>query len=488
MTLVAEGRLSFRAGAPSRALRYLAPTAFVVDFVIVGVTGTLAELSRDHLPLFQRSVQSVGDSLGLAGPLMLGGWLIALWVAGGYSRDVFGAGTDEYRRVLNASLLAAGGVGVGCYLAKFPLSRGFFLLVYAIGIPALILGRFVLRRALYRARMHGALMQRVVIAGTPSHVDEVAHVLRRETWLGYQVIGALVPEASAEETMTGVPVLGTPEQMLNAIEAAEADVIFLAGGALDSASQLRRLAWQLEEHDVQVIVAPSVTDVSAERIRVRPVGGLPLMHLDKPRALHASRAGKRIFDIAGSTALLVLFAPLMAMAALWVKLYDGGPVFFAQVRAGRDGSTFRCLKFRSMVADAEDRLAALHAESGYSYEEEGLFKLEDDPRITAPGRWLRRFSLDELPQLVNVLRGEMSLVGPRPPLPSEVAVYASDTTRRLRVRPGMTGLWQVSGRADVSFDEAVRLDLYYVDNWSMLQDLAILVRTVGAVVGSRGAY
>jgi exopolysaccharide biosynthesis polyprenyl glycosylphosphotransferase len=419
---------------------------------------------------------------------MLCGWMLTLWLAGGYSRDVFGAGTDEYRRVLNASLLAAGLVGVGSYLAKFQLSRGFFLLVFAIGIPALILGRFALRRALYSARMHGALMLRVVIAGTPSHVDEVARVLRRETWLGYRVVGALVPDSSAEETLTGVPVLGRPEQILNAIEVAEADVIFLAGGALDSAGQLRRLAWQLEDRDVQVIVAPSVTDVSAERIRVRPVGGLPLMHLDKPRAVHASRAGKRLFDLAGSTALLALFAPLMAVAALWVKLYDGGPVFFAQVRTGRDGTSFRCLKFRSMVVDAEARLEALHAETGYSHTDGGLFKLESDPRITAPGRWLRRFSLDELPQLVNVLRGEMSLVGPRPPLPAEVAAYASDTTRRLRVRPGMTGLWQVSGRADLSFDEAIRLDLFYVDNWSMLQDLAILVRTLGAVIGSRGAY
>ena len=486
MTLLAESRLSFVAGAPSRALSYLAPTAFVTDVLAVTFAGGAASLGRDHLGVFEPVPFQVSDTLGLAGPLITGGWLIALWMSGGYARDVFGAGTDEYKRVLNASVFAAGLVGIGAYLAKFPLSRGFFVLLFVIGVPALITGRFLLRRALYAARVHGALQQRVVIAGTPAHVDEVAGVLRREKWLGYDVVGALVPSwDGTAETSAGVQVIGTPDQLLRAVDMVEADVIFIAGGALDSATQLRRIAWELEDHDVQVVVAPSVTDISAERVRVRPVGGLPLMHIDKPRAVHASRAGKRSFDIIGSIALLLLFAPLFLVCAVWIKLHDRGPVFFWQERAGRDGTTFRCLKFRSMVVDAEARLAELHAQVGY---EDGLFKMEDDPRITRPGRWLRRYSIDELPQLVNVLRGEMSLVGPRPPLPTEVARYAKDTVRRLRIRPGMTGLWQVSGRSDLAFDEAVRLDLYYVDNWSMLQDLTILARTLGAVLGSRGAY
>jgi len=486
MTLLAERRFSLVPGAPHRALRYLAPTAFVTDVVAVCLAGGAAAFGRDRLAVFDPSYIQVSDTLGLAGPLMMGGWLLMLWLAGSYSRDIFGAGTDEYKRVLNASVLAAGLVGVGAYLAKFPLSRGFFLLLFAIGMPTLILGRFLLRRALYAARTRGALQQRVVIAGTPGHVDEVAGVLRRERWLGYDVVGALVPAPPRDgQTAAGVPVIGTPDQLLHAVEIAEADVIFMAGGALDSSTQLRRIAWQLEERDVQVVVAPSITDVSAERVRVRPVGGLPLMHIAKPRAVHASRAGKRCFDIVGALALLGLFAPMFVFSAIWIKLNDGGPVLFTQERAGRDGSTFRCLKFRSMVVNAEQLLAELHALTGHR---EGLFKMEDDPRITRPGRWLRRFSIDELPQLVNVLRGEMSLVGPRPPLPTEVARYATDTVRRLRVRPGMTGLWQVSGRSDLAFDEAIRLDLYYVDNWSMLQDLTILARTLGAVLTSKGAY
>lgn len=206
---------------------------------------------------------------------------------------------------------------------------------------------------------------------------------------------------------------------------------------------------------------------------------------DTVRSAAATRWAKRTFDVAGALALLVLFAPVIALAAARIHLHDRGPVLFRQRRVGRDGEHFRCLKLRSMVVDAEDLLPDLQTRSGHT---EGLFKLRDDPRITRPGVWLRRFSLDELPQLVNVLRGEMSLVGPRPPLPTEVSAYTDEMQRRLRVRPGMTGLWQVSGRSELSWDEAIRLDLHYVDNWSMLQDLVILARTFNAVMSGRGAY
>ena len=335
-------------------------------------------------------------------------------------------------------------------------------------------------------RIFGLLTVGVIIAGSPAHVDEVAAVLARESWLGYRVIGALTPAHHREPTTRGgIPVLGDSNEATSAVLQHEADVVFFAGGALASATQMRRIAWDLEHHDVQVVVAPSVTDVSAERVRIRPVGGLPLMHIDPPRATDASRWGKRLFDVLGAAGLLVLTAPLFLLAAAAIRLHDGGPALFRQTRVGRHGREFGCLKFRSMVVDAEDRLAGLQDGT----DRDGvLFKLQDDPRITRPGRWLRRFSVDELPQLLNVLRGDMSLVGPRPALPSEVADYDGDVGRRMHVRPGMTGLWQVSGRSDLSWAETVRLDLYYVDNFSMLQDLSILARTVRAVVGSRGAY
>ncbi|GAW48475.1 Exopolysaccharide biosynthesis polyprenyl glycos ylphosphotransferase [Nocardioides sp. PD653] len=484
MTLLSVRRNELT-GAPSRALRYLPTSALLLDLAIVATVGLLAITGRRRLPIFENAAD-VSSNLTVAGPLVVLGWILVIAFMGGYRNDVFGAGTDEYKRVLNASLVTAGLLGVSCYLAKFSLSRGFFLLLFAVGVPSLILGRYSLRRTVHEARRQGKLQYRVAIAGLPSHVDEIAAVLRRESWLGYHVVGALTPAHDLNEvTGSGIPVIGSCEEATSVVKTSDLDIIFFAGGALSSANQLRKIAWDLEQQDVQVVVAPSVTDVSGERVRVRPVGGLPLIHIDPPRATDAARWGKRLFDVVSSTLLLIAFAPLFAIAAARIKVADGGPIFFPQTRIGRNGGEFRCLKFRSMVVDAEARLAALQVAEGY---EGGLFKMKDDPRITKPGRWLRRYSLDELPQLWNVLRGEMSLVGPRPPLPLEVATYHTDTRRRLRVRPGMTGLWQVSGRSDLSWSEAIRLDLYYVDNWSMLQDLNILTKTVGAVFSRRGAY
>jgi exopolysaccharide biosynthesis polyprenyl glycosylphosphotransferase len=484
MTLLSE-TTSRWSGARSRYLRALPLTALTVDIAIMVGIGLVAIVGRRELGIFTSSAD-VESSVTVAGPLIIAGWIATIALTGGYKRDLFGAGTDEYRRVFNASVIAAGLSGVGCYLAKYDLSRGFFLLTFGVGIPALLIGRLLLRRAVQQARKHGSLRQRVLIAGSRSHVDEIAAVLRRETWLGYEVVGALTPEYDlAEETASGVPVLGNTTEATQLVALAKADVIFFAGGSVGASSQFRSSLWELERHDVQVVIAPSVTDISGERINIRPVAGLPLIHIDPPTWSDASRWGKRTFDLVGSAVLIATFLPLLFFISAQVKLNDRGPVLFRQTRTGKDGREFACLKFRTMVVDAEARLAALHDETGYSG---GLFKMQDDPRVTRPGRWLRRFSLDELPQLLNVLRGEMSLVGPRPPLPHEVESYDERTSRRLHVRPGMTGLWQVSGRSDLTWSETIRLDLYYVDNWSMLQDLSILGRTIGAVFGSRGAY
>lgn len=484
MTLLSE-TTSRWSGARSRYLRALPLTALAIDVAIMVGVGLVAIVGRRELDIFTSSA-SVESSVSVAGPLIIAGWIATIALTGGYKKDVFGAGTDEYRRVFNASIIAAGLSGVGCFLAKYDLSRGFFLLAFGAGIPALLVGRLLLRRAVQQARKHGSLRQRVLIAGSRSHVDEIAAVLRRETWLGYEVVGALTPEYDlAEETSSGVPVLGNTTDATQLVAVARADVIFFAGGSVGASSQFRNSLWELERHDVQVVVAPSVTDISGERIKIRPVAGLPLIHVDPPTWSDASRWGKRSFDLVGSTLLMLAFAPLLLFIASQIKLHDGGPVLFRQTRTGKDGREFSCLKFRTMVVDAESKLAALHQATGFAG---GLFKMRNDPRVTAPGRWLRRFSLDELPQLMNVFRGEMSLVGPRPPLPHEVEAYDDRTSRRLHVRPGMTGLWQVSGRSDLTWGETVRLDLYYVDNWSMLQDLSILTRTLGAVMSSRGAY
>lgn len=469
------------------ALRYLPTLALGMDILLATFAIGAASAGRENLHIpGQVDDFTLDPTLSVFGPLMLIGWIALIAWRGGYRPEIFGAGTDEYKLLLHATLITAALIGIGCYLARFQLSRGFFVLAIVMGAPLLMLGRFLLRRSVQQARARGALFHRVLIAGAEGHVDEIASVLDRETWLGYDVVGAVTPDLGGRVcTGLGLARLGSTDQIAHVAREINADIVFLAGGACDSSTQVRQIAWDLEHADIRVVVAPSVTDVSAERVRIRPVGGLPLIHLDKPRATDAARWGKRAFDVAGSLALLVAFSPVFALAAARIWLYDRGPVLFKQTRVGRDGAAFACWKFRSMVTNAEDLLAELHAKSGYTG---GLFKMEHDPRITAPGHWLRRYSLDELPQLVNVLRGEMSLVGPRPPLEHEVAQYDTAMHRRLRVRPGMTGLWQVSGRSDLSWSEAIRLDLYYVDNWSMIQDLTILLRTFKAVFGSRGAY
>jgi exopolysaccharide biosynthesis polyprenyl glycosylphosphotransferase len=484
MTLLSVKRTRTLA-PPSRALRYLPVSALVIDSMAMAGVFALAVIARNRLDVFDNPA-GVTSSVQVAGPLVLLSWLVVIAVFGGYGDDVLGAGTDEYKRVFNASLVTAGLVGVGCYLVNFQLSRGFFVLAFGLGIPALMLGRYLLRQALHRARRQGLLQYRVLIAGSLAHVDEVAAVLHRESWLGYHVAGALVPSADLrDETSAGIPIVGACERVTEVVRAVGADIIFFAGGALTSSTQLRQVAWDLEKDEIQVVVAPSVTDVSGERVRIRPVGGLPLMHIDPPRATDASRWGKRLFDIVGSGALIFAFAPILVFASARVWLHDRGPILYRQTRIGRDGEEFTCLKYRSMVMNADDLIGQLQTDLGQSAL---LFKMKDDPRITRPGKWLRRYSVDELPQLFNVFRGDMSLIGPRPQVAREVALYDHTMSRRLRVRPGMTGLWQVSGRNDLSVEEAIRLDLYYVDNWSMVQDLSILGRTVGAVFGSRGAY
>lgn len=487
MTVLSVRRARPLPATPSRALHYLPVTTLVLDLLVVTAATGLAMLGRLRLDLFTPvEPETAQENVGLLFLAIIAVWLVAIAMAGAYNASVFGAGTDEYKRVVHASVVTAGIVGIACYLAKYPLSRGFFLLVFVVGVPALMVGRLVLRRAVHRARANGALRYRVVIAGSPGHIDEIAGVLRRETWLGYEVVGALTSAAApGGETPSGIPIIGNTDQITWSVLSSQANLLFFAGGAVGSASELRRIAWALEKEDVQVVVAPSVTEVSGGRVRFRPVGGLPLIHVDPPRATEASRWGKRLFDVVGSLGLLLAFSPVFLVAAVRVRLHDGGPVLFRQERVGKDGTLFACLKFRTMVVDAEAKLAELHAEHGYVT---GLFKLKDDPRITKPGAWLRKYSLDELPQLVNVLRGDMSLVGPRPPLPLEVASYERDAERRLDIRPGLTGLWQVSGRSDLSWDETIRLDLYYVDNWSMLQDINILLKTLGAVMRPEGAY
>jgi exopolysaccharide biosynthesis polyprenyl glycosylphosphotransferase len=328
----------------------------------------------------------------------------------------------------------------------------------------------------------------VLAVGAVETVSQLIDRTRRDTKRGWVIAGVCTPTGSAPagtDGILGVPVLGDLDSVAEVARAGRHRVVAVCPSPGWTSRRLHQLAWSLEdEGSAELVVDPGLMEVAGPRLHIEPVDGLPLLRLTRPAFSGVSWIAKQVVDRLGSAVLLLAIAPVLLVLALGVKL-DGGPVFFRQVRVGRHGRTFIMLKFRSMVVDAEARLAELVAAN------EGagpLFKMKRDPRITRFGAFLRRYSLDELPQLLNVLGGTMSLVGPRPPLPREVASYTRDAQRRLLVKPGLTGLWQISGRSDLTWEESVRLDLRYVENWSLALDALILCKTIGAVLNSRGAY
>lgn len=470
-----------------RRLHRLMLLLLVLADVAVLVIAVLAAIGIRQLVLGTAGdlTANVADA---AWPIALG-WLLAIALFRGYDMRLLPAGTEVYSSVLLASLAAAGIVGTAVFLTGIELSRAVFVVLFLVGPPLLLLDRLILRRALNAQRRHGRFREGVIAIGPLHHIDHIARTLHRERWLGYDVIGALTPSGDEAETSElGIPVLGHEQNLLEVAESLRPSVILFTNGSSAGADDFRRIAWKLEDSDTSVIVAPAVSEIASERVRMRPVAGLPLVHVDPPRSLHSLRWTKRTFDVVVSALAILLLAPVALVTALRIRRHDGGPVIFRQQRVGRGGEEFEFLKFRTMVTDAEAVRVEMVERAVQDRGNAVMFKMRDDPRITRPGRFLRRYSLDELPQLWNVLRGDMSLVGPRPALPDEVSDYDQDALRRLSVRPGITGLWQVSGRSDLSWGETVRLDLFYVDNWSFLRDLQILLRTVRAVLASSGAY
>lgn len=477
-----------QAAAEKRLPRFLLTRRFQLasmlsaDIVIIASSIAIAVIARGLLPFpGQPDTEAI---ITLTGPLVAAAWLAMLVIFDAYNRRHLRAGATEYKRALLATISMAATVGIASYLMKYDFPRAAFVLMFTIGSVLLLVTRLARRRLVGALRSRGALNTPVVIAGDATHIDAIAKVLRRESWLGYRVVGAITSD-HLTHTLSGLPVLGNLTETVAVIKKHHASTVIFADGSFESPAEFQRMAWQLEEHHTHMVVVPAITETSAQRLEVRPVAGLPLVDVEPPQAVAAARWVKRAFDIIGSGLLLMASAPLMLIAAIAIKLEDGGPVLFRQMRVGHKGELFECLKFRSMFVDAEERLADIaHLNEGAG----PLFKMVDDPRITRVGRLIRRFSIDELPQFWNTLWGDMSLVGPRPALPTEVAAYDDDTHRRLHVRPGLTGLWQVSGRSDLSWEDAVRLDIYYVDNWSMMQDLMIMAKTARAVLLPSGAY
>ncbi|WP_371743681.1 sugar transferase [Plantibacter sp. MCCC 1A11337] len=409
-------------------------------------------------------------------------WLVTLRIFGTREYRVVGSGNAEYRLIADASIRLFGIIAIIAFLVKLDLARGYFLLAFPLGILVLLLSRWMWRQWLSVQRAHGRYASLVLLVGSADSAEHIAKELTRNMDAGYRVVGACVPTGKIGGTLgdTGIPVSGTVDTVLEALAATRADTVIITSSDELTPVRVRELSWSLEPGRQHLIVAPSLTDVGGPRIHTRPVAGLPLIHVETPRYEGRKRFSKRAFDILGSGLILLVASPILLVVALLVKFTSPGPVLYRQERIGLNGEPFNMLKFRSMRVNADAELAALLAQQGTS--DRPLFKVQNDPRLTRVGATLRKFSLDEFPQLINVFRGDMSLVGPRPQREGEVALYDSAAKRRLIVQPGMTGLWQVSGRSALSWEDAIRLDLYYVENWSLTGDVIILWRTIRAVV------
>jgi len=412
-------------------------------------------------------------------------WVVLMTLLGGYDSRRLGDGPEEFEKVGQAAVLAVAMLGVVSYAFQLVLPRRDVLIAVPLIALLTLLTRYLWRRWLHGKRREGIAMLRTLVVGEPSAVAEIVTHLQRDRHHGMQVVGACTPVGGASETcLGGVASLGVVSEVPQVVVDNDIDNVVIVGSQI-TGGPLRRLSWALEQTGADLMVAPGLVEVTGAYVSLHPAAGLSLLRVEKPVHSSGRLLAKNVQDRIIGTLMFLVAVPVIAVAAVAVKITSPGKAFFAQVRVGQDGERFMMWKLRSMVVDAERLREDLVGRS----DRDGLmFKMHSDPRITSVGRVLRRFSIDELPQLWNVVRGDMSLVGPRPPLPHEYARYHDSVHRRLRVKPGLTGLWQVSGRADLSWEESVRLDLRYVDNWSPAMDLQILWKTFRAVMSGSGAY
>lgn len=409
-------------------------------------------------------------------------WMGALSWSDSRSYRVIGTGATEYVRVADASLRVFGTIAIIAFLAQIDVARGFLLISLPLGIVILLLERWLWRQWLIAKRARGEFAARVLLVGSVDSVAQIARELQRTPSAGYYVVGACTPSGLVAGTVPGtnIPMMGSVNAVERAMQLTNADTVAVTSTDELPPDKVKQISWGLEAGRQHLVLAPSIVDIAGPRLHTRPVAGLPLIHVETPRFSKGQSFVKRTFDLIGATAFIALLSPILIIVTIAVAWTSNGPLFYKQERIGQHGRPFHMLKFRSMRVGADKELKALLESQGTS--EKPLFKIKNDPRITPVGRFLRKYSLDELPQLFNVLGGSMSLVGPRPQIAAEVALYTDAARRRLLARPGLTGLWQVSGRSSLDWEDAVRLDLYYVENWSLVGDLAILAKTAKAVV------
>jgi exopolysaccharide biosynthesis polyprenyl glycosylphosphotransferase len=475
---------------PQAWMRKFARRLMVTDATIVIAVVLLVTRLRFHTlnPFSPYTAGDVRVQYWVISFSIISIWLIALVFDGSRDNKVLGSGPAEYQRVLWSSAAAFLGVLMFAFFTQTELARTYVAGIFALGTLTLLVSRWLWRSWLSRQRRSGKYASHVVLAGSLESVRIVAEELARHPEAGYWVLGAclskrdqaLLDSTNITLAKTTIPVLGTPQRALESMDLVGADTLVITSADDLPPKRVRELSWGLEPGRQHLVVAPSLLDVGGPRIHTRPVAGVPLMHIETPTLSLIDRSVKRTFDIVGSALILVVLSPLFLAVAIAVATTSPGPVFYKQQRIGRLGGAFHMYKFRSMVVDADNKLAELLKAQGT--EGTPLFKVRNDPRLTPIGPFIRKYSIDELPQLVNVFLGSMSLIGPRPQREAEVALYDEAAKRRLIAKPGMTGLWQVSGRSALSWEESIRLDLYYVENWTLTGDLMIMWRTAKAVL------
>lgn len=469
---------------PDRWRERFARRVAISDFLVLVwvVYGTqIAWFGLGRVDVTVREDSRITDfSYWLFSAMLIAAWMWALALIDSRDYRVIGTGPTEYARIANASLSLFGVIAIIAFLSRIDVARGYLLIALPMGVAVLLFERWMWRQWLIAKRSIGDYSARVLLVGSEQSVSQIARDLMRMPSAGYHVVGACVPSGRIAATIEGteIPMLGNVNAVERAVRVSGADTVVVTSTDELPSGKVKEISWGLEAGRQHLVLAPSIADIAGPRIHTRPVAGLPLIHVETPRFSRGQRVLKRSFDLAASIVGVVAISPLLAVLALVVGLSTPGGVLFKQTRIGFHGCEFSMLKFRSMVANAEDLLPELSAQRDAG--NEVLFKMTNDPRVTSIGRFMRRFSLDELPQLFNVIAGSMSLVGPRPPLPSEVELYAEHVHRRFLAKPGITGAWQVGGRSSLSWEESVRLDLAYVENWNLLGDLVILLKTAKA--------
>ena len=459
-------------------LRVYAIRAFLFDLLAVVTAGVVGFILRWAIPYSVELNDPTYVSLVL---VVIVSWMAVLVLRGAYDTRMLGVGSEEFKRVVGASAMVFAAIAVFAFAFKLDLSRGFVLITFAVGLVLLLIVRWALRSWLRHERRYGHFLHRTVVVGAGPAKDEIVDMLDRDPVAGFTVVD-VIDEPAADITPAALD--AWLDEVMTRISLEDADTVAVAGSPALGQQVIQRLAWRLEGPRVDLLVAPTIGDVAGPRVTMRMAADLPLLHLDEPYLTGPKRAIKRTLDVIVGVLLFLLFLPFMIVAMIGTKLSSRGPVFYMQERVGRGGAIITFPKFRTMYVGADLQRNDIIGKP----DEAILDRYKRDPRITPFGRILRRWSIDEMPQVVNVIGGTMSLVGPRPVLVDEMALFGDADHRRHLTKPGLTGLWQVSGRKTVDWEERMRLDLDYVEHWSPALDLVIVAKTVKAVLVGDGAY